>query len=49
MEKERAQEIAIEFAKEAIASGSASFYFNEKGANDIADFIEKLTERLAAQ
>lgn len=49
MEKESAQKLAIEFAKEAIASGSAPFHFNEKGATDIADFIEKLTERLAAQ
>ena len=49
MEKEQAQRIAIEFAKVAISSAASPFYFNEKGANDIANFIETLTKRLVSQ
>ena len=51
MEKERAKEIAIELAKAAIESpaGGAIFYINSDSADHIADFIERLTNRLSDQ
>ena len=51
MTEKQARMIAIEFAKAAIESpsGGATFYFNAKSADDIADFIEKLTERLTSE
>lgn len=51
MDKIQAQALAVELAKIAVGSpsGSLSVYPNTQSANDIADFIESLTDRLAAQ
>lgn len=51
MDKFQAQAIAIELAKIAVGSpsGSISVYPNTENANNIADFIETLTNRLADQ
>lgn len=48
MNKHEAQAIAIELAKIALANigGNSTVYPSKSSANDVADFIETLTDRL---